>query len=65
MKIVAISASALTHQQERYSEIGFDAFIAKPFLIATAQAYNITDFVSIDRDFLRVDGITVYTCLPP
>jgi predicted nucleic acid-binding protein len=33
--------------------------------IATAQAYNITNFVSIDRDFLRVDGITVYTCLPP
>jgi predicted nucleic acid-binding protein len=33
--------------------------------IATAQAYDITNFVSIDRDFLRVDGITVYTCLPP
>ena len=32
LKIVAISASALTHQQERYSEIGFDAFIAKPLL---------------------------------
>nr|MBC8230100.1 response regulator [bacterium] len=32
LKIVAISASALTHQQERYSEVGFDAFIAKPFL---------------------------------
>jgi len=31
--------------------------------IATAQAYGITNFVSIDRDFLRVDGITVYTCL--
>ena len=33
--------------------------------IATAQAYDITNFVSIDRDFLRVDGITVYTCLSP
>jgi predicted nucleic acid-binding protein len=33
--------------------------------IATAQAYDITAFVSIDRDFLRVDGITVYTCLSP
>ena len=32
LKIVAISASALAHQQERYSEVGFDAFIAKPFL---------------------------------
>ena len=33
--------------------------------ISTAQAYDITAFVSVDRDFLRVDGITVYTCLPP
>lgn len=33
--------------------------------IATALMYDITTFVSIDRDFLRVDGITVYTCLPP
>jgi len=32
LKIVAISASALAHQQEKYSEVGFDAFIAKPFL---------------------------------
>jgi predicted nucleic acid-binding protein len=31
--------------------------------IATALMYDITNFVSIDRDFLRVDGITVYTCL--
>ncbi|MBM3237905.1 PIN domain-containing protein [Candidatus Poribacteria bacterium] len=28
------------------------------------QAYDITNFVSSDRDFWRVDGITVYTCLP-
>jgi predicted nucleic acid-binding protein len=33
--------------------------------IATALMYDITTFVSIDRDFLRVNGITVYTCLPP
>ena len=33
--------------------------------IATAQAYDITNFVSLDRDFLRIDGITVYTCLSP
>ena len=32
LKIVAISASALAHQQERYSEAGFDGFISKPFL---------------------------------
>ena len=30
-KIIACSASALTHEQERYSAAGFDAFIAKPF----------------------------------
>ena len=33
--------------------------------IATALMYDITTFVSIDRDFLRVNGITVYTCLSP
>ncbi len=30
-KIVAVSASALVHEQQRYREAGFDAFIAKPF----------------------------------
>ncbi len=33
--------------------------------IATAQSYGITSFAAIDRDFLRVDGIEVFTCLPP
>lgn len=32
--------------------------------IATAQSYGITSFAAIDRDFLRVDGIEVFTCLP-
>jgi CheY-like chemotaxis protein len=31
LKIVAISASALRHEQQRYLEAGFDDFIAKPF----------------------------------
>ncbi|MCH7496039.1 MAG: response regulator [Candidatus Marinimicrobia bacterium] len=31
LKIVAISASALLHQQQRYFEAGFDDFVAKPF----------------------------------
>ena len=30
-KIIACSASALTHERERYSAGGFDGFIAKPF----------------------------------
>lgn len=32
-KIVAISASALEHEQKRFLEIGFDAFIPKPFRV--------------------------------
>ena len=31
MKIVAVSASTLVHQQEKYLKEGFDAFISKPF----------------------------------
>ena len=31
LKIVAVSASTLVHQQEKYLEEGFDAFISKPF----------------------------------
>lgn len=30
-KLVAISASAFAHEQRRYLEAGFDAFLAKPF----------------------------------
>ena len=30
-KIVAVSASTLAHEQERYRDFGFDDFIAKPF----------------------------------
>jgi predicted nucleic acid-binding protein len=33
--------------------------------IAVAKSYGITSFAAIDRDFLRVDGIEVFTCLPP
>ena len=32
LKVVAISASALSHERQRYLDVGFDAFIAKPFL---------------------------------
>ena len=32
VKIVAISASALAHERERYLSAGFEAFIPKPFL---------------------------------
>ncbi|MBM3238319.1 type II toxin-antitoxin system VapC family toxin [Candidatus Poribacteria bacterium] len=33
------------------------------FHIATALAHGVTTFATLDEDFLRVDGITVYTCL--
>ena len=33
------------------------------FHIATALESNVTAFVTLDRDFLAVDGIIVYTCL--
>jgi CheY-like chemotaxis protein len=32
IKIVAISASSLTHQKAEYLSVGFDGFISKPFL---------------------------------
>ena len=32
IKIVAVSASVMAHQEERYLSAGFDAFIGKPFL---------------------------------
>ena len=38
LKIVAVSASALSHEQEQYLSMGFDDFIAKPFL--TQQIYD-------------------------
>ncbi len=31
MRVIAVSASALTHEREGYLEAGFDAFIGKPF----------------------------------
>jgi signal transduction histidine kinase/ActR/RegA family two-component response regulator len=37
-KLVAVSASALQHERERYLAVGFDAFLAKP--IVTQQVYQ-------------------------
>jgi predicted nucleic acid-binding protein len=34
------------------------------FHIATAISHGVTAFATLDEDFLRVDGITVYICLP-
>jgi signal transduction histidine kinase/CheY-like chemotaxis protein len=37
-KLVAVSASAMQHERERYLAVGFDAFLAKP--IVTQQVYQ-------------------------
>jgi predicted nucleic acid-binding protein len=42
-----------------YSLLPTDAFH-----IATALEHGINNFATLDEDFLRVDGIIVYTCLP-
>lgn len=44
---------------QNYSILPTDAFH-----IATALSNGVTAFVTLDEDFLRVNGITVYTCLP-
>jgi len=53
-KIVAISASALIHERERYFKIGFDAFIAKPFL--AEEVYNcLASLLRIEYKYADVD----------
>ena len=44
---------------QSYSILPTDAFH-----IATALSHGTTAFATLDEDFLRVNGITVYTCLP-
>jgi hypothetical protein len=51
---VAISASALTHERERYLSIGFDAFIAKPFL--AEEIYDcLASLLRIEYEYIDVD----------
>lgn len=53
-KIVAISASALTHERDRYFELGFDAFIAKPFL--AEEVYNcLASLLHIEYKYADAD----------
>ncbi len=44
---------------QRYPLLPTDAYH-----IATALESDVTAFVTLDRDFLQVDGIIVYTCVP-
>ncbi|MBI1927652.1 type II toxin-antitoxin system VapC family toxin [Candidatus Poribacteria bacterium] len=63
-EIVAIPSTGLTNAALNLIH-DFHLRPTDAYHIATAQAYDITNFVSLDRDFLRVDGITLYTCLSP
>jgi len=44
---------------QNYSILPTDAFH-----IATALSHGVTAFATLDEDFLKVDGVTVYNCLP-
>jgi len=44
---------------QRYPLLPTDAYH-----IATAMESDVTAFVTLDSDFLQVDGIIVYTCIP-
>jgi len=55
LKMVAVSASALVHEQERYFKIGFDAFIAKPFL--AEQIYGcLASLLRIEYEYADIDS---------
>jgi CheY-like chemotaxis protein len=50
LRIVAVSASALAHEREKYLSIGFDAFLAKPFL--AKQVYDcLADILHIQYEY--------------
>jgi CheY-like chemotaxis protein len=50
LTMVAISASALAHERERYLGIGFDAFISKPFL--AEQIYDcLARFLQVEYEY--------------
>ena len=50
IKIVAISASTLTHEKQRYLDAGFDAFLPKPFL--AEQVYTcLADLLGVSYEY--------------
>ena len=50
LKLVAISASVFAHEREKYLAIGFDAFIAKPFL--AERIYDcLANLLSIEYEY--------------
>ena len=55
LKMVAVSASALVHEQERYLKIGFDAFIAKPFLAEQIYAC-LANLLHVEYEYADIDS---------
>ena len=54
LKIVAVSASTLAHEQEGYLSLGFDAFISKPF--RTEQIYDcLSKFLGVEYQYADED----------
>ena len=50
--MVALSASVLEHEQKSYLDVGFDAFIGKPF--RTAQVYAcLADLLGVEYQYGR------------
>jgi len=53
-KMIAISASALSHERDEYLSIGFDAFIAKPFL--SDQIYDcLASLLHIEYEYAEAE----------
>ena len=68
VKVVAISASVLDHEQQEYMEAGFDAFIAKPFrfekICASLAALLQVEFAYAEAEATEDDGDWRAVALP-
>lgn len=66
IKLIAISASVLRHEQESYREAGFDAFVSKPFrLEELCEVLSHVAGVSFEYDdSLKGDGQVNSLCDP-
>jgi len=52
--IVAISASVLSHERQSYLDVGFDAFISKPFL--AEQIYDcLANLLHVEYEYTEID----------
>ncbi len=55
LKIVAVSASTLVHEQEKYLSFGFNAFLSKPF--HTEQIYQcLASLLQLEYQYEAVDA---------